>query len=217
MRVSPGREARMPALTALPVAGSVWFAGLVVFLEQIGLPLPAMPILILAGSFVADGRIHGGLLVIAVLTSTILADVAWFAAGRRFGERALRFVRRLAPGEVGSTRLARSRNWALLLGKFVPGVSMVSVPFAGASGMPFGTFLLLDLGGAMLWSGSGILAGLLFHDEVDAVLLFLARLGRMWIAVLLVGLCVYLLRRFVPGLRAIAHRRQQLRWREGDI
>jgi membrane protein DedA with SNARE-associated domain len=208
----------MPALTALPVAGSVWFAAFVVFLEQIGLPLPAMPILILAGSFVADGRIHGGLLVIAVLAATLLADVAWFAAGRRFGDRALRLLRRLMPGEVPSTsRLGRSRNCALLLGKFVPGVSMVSVPFAGASGMRFGTFLLLDLGGALLWSGSGILTGLLLHREVEAVLAFLAKLGRMWIAALLVALCVYLLRRFVPGLRAIAHRRQQLRCREGGI
>lgn len=196
----------MPTLITLPVSGGIWLAACVVFLEQIGLPLPAMPTLILAGSFVGDGRMHGGLLVTAALAATLLADVAWFAAGRRFGERALRLVRRLAPGEVASTPLARSRNWTILLGKFVPGLSMVSVPLAGASGMRLGTFLLLDVSGALLWSGSGILTGLLLHREVEAVLAFLAKLGRVWIAALLLALGVYLLRRFVPGVNAIARR-----------
>jgi membrane protein DedA with SNARE-associated domain len=208
----------MPTVIALPIVGSVWLAGCVVFLEQIGLPLPAMPTLILAGSLVGDGRISGGPLVVAVLAATLLADLIWFAAGRRFGDRALRLVRRLALGEVPSTsRLERSRRWSLLLGKFVPGVSMVSVPFAGASGMPFRTFLLLDLGGALLWSGSGILTGLLLHREVRAVLAFVAAFGRVSVAALLVALCVGLLGRFVPGLHAITHWRRHLRSRERGI
>ena len=207
----------MPSLIALSVAGRIWLVAFVVFLEQIGLPLPAMPTLVLAGSFVADGQIPGGLLVLAALAATLVADVASFTAGRRFGERALRLVRRFAPGEVGSTRFGRSQKGALLLGKFVPGVSMVAVPLAGASGMRFGTFLLLDLGGALLWSGSGILAGLLFHRQVEAVLAFLAELGRIGIAPLLVALCVYLLRRFVPGRHPIAPQRQQVRCRERGI
>jgi len=155
-------------------------AVLSVFLEQLGLPVPAMPTLILAGALVRKGLIHGWSVLAASLLATLVADALWFAVGRRFGERALRLVHILSPGAGGAwskSVLKRVPQWMLLFAKFIPVISAISIPLAASSGMRFGTFLLLDAGGALLWAGSGILAGALFHRQVDTVLTFVGRLG----------------------------------------
>ncbi len=172
-----------------------------VFLEQLGLPIPAMPLFIVAGALVAQGRLSGPTLLFAVLGAALLADTLWFLLGRKYGWHILRFLCGLSLSAdtcVRKTSSAYDRFGlrALLFAKFVPGLSAVSVPVAGALKAPFLRFLGYDAAGTLIWAGTGIGLGVVFHAQVDAVLDLLRRFGSGAVGLLAAGLALYLAIRF---------------------
>ena len=56
---------------------------LVVFAEQVGLPVPAIPAMMIAGGLVAEG--HGSLvgLLAVSMSASVLGDSVCYAVGRR--------------------------------------------------------------------------------------------------------------------------------------
>ncbi len=145
-----------------------------VFLEQIGLPIPAIPTLVAAGALAAEGKLSGILLILFAILASLLADSVWFLLGRRHGYRILKTVCSvsLSPDScVQQTESLFERRGlpSLLFAKFVPGFSTVAPPLAGAVGAGFLPFLLYDGGGALLWAGSGLLVGHVFHRAIDRV------------------------------------------------
>ncbi len=158
------------------------FVALNVFLEQLGVPIPAVPTLVVAGALAREGTLSAPLLALVATLASLAADTAWFAFGRRHGGAALRLVCRLSLSPDSCVRdteslFARLGPRALLVAKFVPGLSAVSTPLAGASRMSLATFLLFDGAGALFWSGSAILLGVLFSRQVSGLLAALASLG----------------------------------------
>ncbi len=167
-----------------------------VFLEQLGLPIPAMPLFVVAGALVAQGRLAGLQLLLAVLGSALLADTIWFFLGRKYGWHILRFLCGLSLSAdtcVRKTSSAYDRFGlrALLFAKFVPGLSAVSVPVAGTLKAPFLRFLAYDAAGTLIWAGTGIGLGAIFHEQVEAVLDLLRRFGAGALGILASGLAVY--------------------------
>lgn len=149
-------------------------AALVVFvnvlLQQIGLPVPAVPTLLVAGSLVAGADGLAVLLLAATLAS-VFADGLWYAAGQRFGYRVLAGLCRLSinPASCVSQTESRFVRWglpSLVVAKFVPGFSTVAPPIAGALRMPVGGFVLAAGIGAALWAGLALGAGWLLKDTV---------------------------------------------------
>src|SRR5258706_5477645 len=61
-----------------------------VFLEQIGLPIPAIPTLVAAGALAAEGKLSGWALVGLSILASLIADTIWFLLGRRHGYRILK-------------------------------------------------------------------------------------------------------------------------------
>ena len=167
-----------------------------VLLQQLGVPLPAVPTMIAAGSL-ATG--HGGrllLLVLAVLAS-VIADWLWYLAGRRFGYRVLSGLCRVSinPGSCVSqteARFIRWGMWSLVVAKFVPGFSTVAPPIAGALRMPLSQFLPAAALGGGLWAGAAISAGWLFHDQVTFVLALLSEHGLRALEVFLLLAAIWL-------------------------
>jgi rhodanese-related sulfurtransferase len=96
---------------------------------------------------------------------------------------------------------------SLVLAKFVPGVSTVSPPVAGALGIRPSAFLLFNGVGSALWAGAGIAAGVLFGHQVDWAPARLTELGGFALALLLALLALYIAYRawdrwrFVRALR----------------
>src|SRR6478609_7360664 len=153
-----------------------------VFLDQGGLPIPAYPPLIVASAMAFDAG-ESVLPILAVATvAAVAADALWFAGGRRFGVRLLRFMCRLSLSPdscVMSTRDMYSR-WgpASLIGaKFIPGFAAVATTLAGENRTPFMRFVFFDAVGAFLWAGLAIALGVIFHAAVNDVLLELEELG----------------------------------------
>jgi membrane protein DedA with SNARE-associated domain len=159
-----------------------------------------------AGALAREGKLSGPFLVLAAALASLAADSAWYAFGRRHGGAALRLVCRLSLSPDSCVRetedlFARLGPRALLVAKFVPGLSAVSTPLAGAARMPLLAFLLLDLAGSLVWSGSAILLGALFHRQVAQLLASLAALGTGAAALLFGALAVWLLFRLLERRR----------------
>lgn len=152
-----------------------------VLLQQIGLPVPAVPTLLLAGSLAAMPGSFGKMLGAAILAS-VVADAIWYALGRRFGYRVLSGLCKLSinPASCVSQTEARFVRWglsSLVVAKFVPGFSTVAPPIAGALKMPLGGFLFGAAMGAGLWAGLALALGWLMQDMVHTVIQVLEQHG----------------------------------------
>lgn len=161
-----------------------------VLLHQAGLPIPVMPTLLIAGSL-ASSPLQVAQILAAALVASMLADSAWYAAGRTFGYRILSGLCRLSinPGSCVSeteSRFVRWGVWSLMIAKFVPGFSVVAPPIAGALRMRLPSFLMAAAAGALLWATVTVLAGMAFKNEVDAAIDMLSRNGTSALAVVAV-------------------------------
>ncbi|WP_322062611.1 DedA family protein/thiosulfate sulfurtransferase GlpE [Paraburkholderia sp. J63] len=167
---------------------------------SLGLPVPAMPALVLFGAMAAMHPGSIGQQVAPVLglsiVATLIGDSVWFLAGRLYGGNTLKTLCKLSLSRdtcVKKTERFFGR-WGvrvLAIAKFVPGLSIVSVPMAGAMGTPYRQFVGFDGIGAALWSGTGLLIGVLFAPQIDMMLAGASRLGRLAAVVVLALLLLY--------------------------
>src|SRR6185503_3647195 len=67
-----------------------------VFVEQMGVPLPAAPWLLAAGALAATGKINWLVAITAATFASVLADLFWFYLGRYRGHRVLSFLCRIS-------------------------------------------------------------------------------------------------------------------------
>jgi membrane protein DedA with SNARE-associated domain len=175
----------------------VWLLALVVLADQLGLPIPAPPALIVVGGLIGSGEIPGTL-ALAVSTAAVLpADLLWFEMGRRKGNGIMKLLCRLSlePDScVRSTRASFERRGSstLLFAKFVPGLQTIAPPLAGASGMSHARFLAWSLPGALLWSGSFLALGALLREQVELFLELLSTFGAGVVLVLVGGLALWI-------------------------
>jgi|SRR5580658_2166535 membrane protein DedA with SNARE-associated domain/rhodanese-related sulfurtransferase len=172
-----------------------------VLVEQIGLPLPTFPLLIVAGAWSAQGGAPVIAIALAAVAACLFADLAWYAAGRRFGSRVLRTMCRLSlePDScVADTEhlFTRFGPRVLVIAKFVPGLGAVSTAMSGVVGSRLAVFIAYDLIGASLWAGAGIAIGVMFHDAVDQVFAELGALGRVGGLLILAVLAIFLALKF---------------------
>jgi membrane protein DedA with SNARE-associated domain/rhodanese-related sulfurtransferase len=164
----------IPSLTQALARDGAWVVLLNVLLQQVGLPIPAVPTLMVAGSL-AGWSPQAGLLLAAAVLASVVADGLWYLAGRAFGYRVLSVLCRLSinPGScVTQTeeRFLRWGVWSLVIAKFVPGFSTVAPPIAGALRMPLPRGSWAAAVGAALWAGAALLAGWLLRDQLQATL-----------------------------------------------
>src|SRR5215510_9328707 len=155
---------------------------LAVLFEQLGLPIPAMPVLIVAGALTMEKDLSIVQVLLVSLVASLIADAAWFLLGRRFGFRVLKTICRvsLSPDSCvrqTTTIFEKYGLPSLVVAKFVPGFSTVAPPLAGAIGARIPPFLFFDGAGALVWAGAGVAVGATFHKAIDRALEFLAGIG----------------------------------------
>lgn len=163
-----------------------------VLLEQGGLPLPAAPVLIVAGAIADTESLRPEKILMAAIIACLAADHFWFAIGRRYGRRVLATLCRLSISPdtcVSRTDDLFARHGAplLLVVKFIPAVSAVAIPSAAAMGLRYRKFLLFDTAGAFLWAGAYIGIGMIFSREVYRALDWLGVVGG-WSTAIVFGL-----------------------------
>ncbi len=180
--------------------GPVLFA--IVFVEQAGLPLPSAPWLLTAGALSASGEFNPVLAIVLIALAAVLADSLWFYIGHRSGQRVLRLFCRLSlarnscPGRT-KRLFARHGLQALVAAKFLPGVGTVMPPLAGAMGMSTSRFLLFDSLGSLFYATFYIVAGFVFHNQLQQAMAITKQLGPRALLLALLLLAGYIAFKYV--------------------
>ncbi|WP_374729961.1 DedA family protein/thiosulfate sulfurtransferase GlpE [Caballeronia temeraria] len=181
-----------PAIVFINVMGSA-----------LGLPVPAMPTMIVVGASIALMAVNGGafwpplvgVLCVAV-AGGVLGDLVWFQGGRKYGDKTLKTICKLSLSRdtcVKKTERFFGR-WGvriLLVAKFIPGLSLVSVPLAGAMGVKLRSFIAHDGAGIALWGAVGLTVGVIFAAQLEMVFAMISQLGRQAVVVIAVLLAIY--------------------------
>ena len=177
-----------------------------VLVEQLGIPLPATPVLLAAGALSAEHELSFPLALAAGILACVTSDTTWFLIGRRFGHHVLRILCKLSLEPTICVRrtqdsFGRRREITLMIAKFVPGLATLAPPVAGENGMPLERFLLFDAIGATFWVGALLCAGRLFGDALKRDPSLLNWVGRFSGALLVVGILSFLIFRLVRRRR----------------
>jgi len=156
---------------------------LIVFLEAIGLPIPAAPVLLAVGAASAKGHLSPWLTPLTALSAMLVADTILYLLGRRTGWWLLGLLCRVSLNPEAciyssAAYFHRRGRTALLFAKFIPGINTMSPPMAGSMGMRPGVFARYDLAGASLYVLTYWGLGFLFHAAIGMVTMWVVNLGR---------------------------------------
>jgi len=173
-----------------------------VLAEQAGLPVPAYPMLFVAGalSMQPNGPSIGAVLF-AVISACLIADTAWYFAGKRLGQPMLRTICRVSISPDTCIRQTQSLYLrvgprSLVFAKLLPGAGALSTSMAGMTATPFATFIFYDTLGAIVWAGAALVAGMVFSDFVDTFLALFSAFGHIAIMVILGAFALFIAWRF---------------------
>ncbi len=179
-----------------------------VFAEQLGFPIPSIPILLSAGALAGTGRLGLGTSLLCVVVPAVTADLIWYQLGRRKGKRVLRFLCRISLEPDSCVRqtagMYKKRGArSLLLAKFVPGLNTVSPPLAGIVKMKLHRFLLFDTAGTLTWAALFIGIGYLFSGEIERVADHIAAFGSGLVFLLATTTAGYMLYKYAARKKLI--------------
>jgi membrane protein DedA with SNARE-associated domain len=143
-----------------------------VLAEQLGLPVPAVIVLVATGAAIASGQVSPVPAIAASVAAALLGDFVWYELGARRGRSVLAILCRvsLEPDTcVSKTENVYARHGiaAIVFSKFVPGLSTVAPPLAAVVGIARWRFLVLDLIGAFAWTGAYMGAGWMFRRQIE--------------------------------------------------
>jgi membrane protein DedA with SNARE-associated domain/rhodanese-related sulfurtransferase len=209
---NPGDRHAMQELVRLTNQyGLLLIFGAVLF-ESLGLPLPAMPLLIVAGALAGNGAVSLGAVAGVALLGVLIGDVAWYFAGRRFGNRVLKTLCRISLSPDSCVRQTETlyERWGgrmLLVARFIPGLSTIAPPLAGAMRLALLSFVAYSGAGALLWIAVSLAIGRVFRSQIELAGQILERFGSFALAGLALAFVLFLAfkwwerRRFYNTLR----------------
>jgi membrane protein DedA with SNARE-associated domain/rhodanese-related sulfurtransferase len=153
-----------------------------VLLDQMGLPVPAVPTLIVAGAMAAEGRLPLPSLFAYSVIACLAADCSWYLVGQKYGIRVLKTLCKISlePDSCVSQTQSRFERWginSLAIAKFIPGLAIIAPPMAGAMRIGWLRFFLLTTCASVLWVGAGLGAGVLFKSQIAGLLQQLSDFG----------------------------------------
>lgn len=195
-----------------------------VFAEQIGLPIPSIPVLLAGGALARVGQIDFATAMGVCILAALLSDVIWFEFGRVKGAVVMRLLCKISLEPDSCVRQTETffSRWGvrgLLVAKFVPGLNTAAPPMAGVFKMGRIRFLLFDLIGAIIWAGSFLGLGWVFGNQIDRVVEVVSSFGSWFGAILVLALAGWIglkyrqRKRFLRDLRTARIAPDELRER----
>ena len=177
-----------------------------VLIEQLGVPVPAMPLLLAAGALSGTGHLNFFACLLFSVLGALISDSVWFQLGRHRGIKILQLLCRISLEPDSCVRrtegiFSKQGARSLLVAKFLPGLGLVTPPLAGIFHMRFRRFLLFDALGSMLWAGAFLGLGYAFAGEIERVAARLASLGGWLLVVVFGALAAYIGYKFVARQR----------------
>jgi membrane protein DedA with SNARE-associated domain/rhodanese-related sulfurtransferase len=170
-----------------------------VLVEQLGVPVPSVPILLTAGTLTATHKMNLPLVLLAIILGSLISDSVWYWMGKKYGGAVVKLLCRLSM--ESNTCVRRTEDYftkhgasALLVAKFLPGFGSVAAPIAGQTGMQYRLFAVYDTAGILLWALTFTLGGRFFGDELNRhpnALAWVARFGFLLFVLLLLAFFVW--------------------------
>ncbi len=185
-----------------------------VLVEQAGLPVPAYPMLFVAGALgMQETGPSIGAVLAAVIVACLIADTGWYFAGRRLGQPMLRTICKVSISPDSCIRQTQSLYLrvgprSLVFAKLLPGAGALSTAMAGMTGTPLSVFLFYDAIGSMVWAGSGLLVGVVFSDFIDAILEGFSTYGHMAVVAVVAAFGLFLAWRWWRRFRLLRRTRR---------
>ena len=188
----------MQHITTLVERHGLLIVFLNILLARGGLPLPVIPTLMTAAALAHQSFSQIVDVVLVGVSGTLIADFAQYCCSRRYGRRFLGLLCRVSLSPdfcVRQTEMAFARigPWSLLVAKFIPGLSLISVAMAGVTKMSTLTFLLVDGIGGTLFVSAVVALGVMFHNAITSVLSTLLDFGALGVVAVLVAIGLYVL------------------------
>jgi membrane protein DedA with SNARE-associated domain len=170
--------------------------------EQFGIPVPAVPALLGFGALAAHERGNIPLMLATLAAVALAVDSGWYEFGRRRGAHALGRLCRLTLEPDSCIRRAhtvfeRFGIGAMLVSKFVPGLTTILPPLAGIFGVGWLRFAVFEIGGTLFWAGLWMSLGYAFSDAVAMIGNRVAEFGLDIAIVIGVGFGSYVLVKYV--------------------
>ncbi|MEC5404283.1 VTT domain-containing protein [Paraburkholderia sp. MPAMCS5] len=196
---------------------SVW-GGAVVFvnvlLTRLGVPIPAVPVLLFAGSAIAAGTLSFWPVLCAAVLGALIGDGVWFGAGRLYGRKLLGVLGQILPAvdaRLEQARLMFERFGVALvsISKFVPGLGLITPPLMGTTAVDARIYAIWDLTGAMAWATFWLLGGAAAQRQLHMLLAFVRARGGTVIDILVGAALLYLAYRLAQQRRARRRRARE--------
>lgn len=167
-----------------------------IFVERLGVPVPGVPTLIVAGALAAQGKISVTDVFAVTLVACVVADGIWYAAGRRYGLGVLRLLCKVSLSPDSCVRQTENQfeRWgalSLVFGKFIPGVATVASPLAGAMNVGWKRFMLFNTLGSVLWASVAIGVGMALHRQIAALIDRFEKLGILALQIVVAALLAF--------------------------
>jgi membrane protein DedA with SNARE-associated domain len=163
-----------------------------VLIEQLGVPIPSIPLLLAMGALVGKGDLSLVPALLAAVIACLIADNTWYWLGVYRGASILKFICKISLEPDSCVRNTENMFLkygarGLLFAKFVPGLSTAATPLAGMFRMEIWKFSLFDGLGSLLWAGSYGALGFLFRDQLEDLAEKALGMGS-WLLLLIAGL-----------------------------
>ena len=189
----------MRDLIPLLIAHGVLIVFLITLAARVGAPVPAAPLLVVAGGVATAGQMSLLLCLAVSVLANVLGDAVWYQAGRWRGHRVMKLLCKISLSPDTCVRqsegiLSRWGGSSLIAAKFLPGISVVAAPMAGALGMSWRRFISYDIGASLIWSVVFLAVGVVFAGQIVVVLDFMTEFGTIAgvaIAIALATMIIY--------------------------
>jgi len=177
-----------------------------VFVEQLGLPIPSVPLLLAAGALAGAGRMNIFASLFITMFAALCADSLWYELGRIRGIAILQLLCKISLEPDSCVRrtegvFSRQGARSLIFAKFLPGVGAVAPPLAGVFHMRVARFMMFDSMGTLLWAGTFLGAGFVFSGQIEQIAARLAYFGGHLGMVLLTAFALYIAYKFLARQR----------------
>jgi membrane protein DedA with SNARE-associated domain/rhodanese-related sulfurtransferase len=186
-------------------AVATWGSALVfvnVLIARLGIPIPAVPLLLFAGVAIVDHRLSFWHVLGAAVLGAMTGDSVWFTAGRILGRRLIHGLARLSVTVEKRVRKARALfvrfgPAIVAVSKFIPGLAIITPPLMGTTRVRPLIFFAWDAIGVTAWATFWLLGGALFERHLRLFIVEVRRHGWTAIDMLVALALIYLVYRLI--------------------
>jgi len=172
-----------------------------VMTEQVGLPIPATPLLLAAGALAGMHQLNFALVIFLAATGSLISDTFWYCFGKKKGSVVLGWLCKISLEPDSCVRRTESTFTrlgfrTLLICKFIPGLNTAAPALSATAGIPLPQFLIYDWLGALVWASAFAGLGLAFSRQLDRVASNVARFGSLSFALMILAAVAYILYKY---------------------